>query len=542
MSGSCLSKKCSYCNISLFNFSQYAHHLQLFHEHENDFTVLCHIENCQKTFKTVASYKQHNYRNHGTKNFLNLTDSADVGLLDALKSGEHSGTSHLADNVDFVELSESDGDNSIVHNFTMHTASFILNLKESHMLPDALIESVQSELDFLVKFTEKHYRSSIQKGLVELGANATDSKTFSNLLGEETLLDLHNRQLNTKFQFKKFIRHNFPFIAAKEYLLSSHDKKSKFHYVPIIDLLKAVILKPGFLEIITKDHLEKHHPHALYATCDGSISNSIENNSVQLKIQLYVDEFEVSKTLGAKRGKHKLTAVYFTINNVPLRCRNKDIIFLCLLVKHRSLKLYDSTYKKVFEPLMEDLHTLYEGIDVINVSGRDKRLTAVLEIVMGDNLSSHSIAGFQTNFNSGSICRYCTVQYSHFRNTLAISQLRPRTNETYENEIKYIDEDEDAAAVYGIKHKCVFSGLSYFKVPDSFPADIMHDCLEGVIPVTVYLVLKSLHTQKIITIAGLNTYLSEVKIPANDMPNIFKDTFLSDKKIVGSSAQSLNFS
>ena len=87
------------------------------------------------------------------------------------------------------------------------------------MLPDALIESVQSELDFLVKFTEKHYRSSIQKGLVELGANATDSKTFSNLLGEETLLDLHNRQLNTKFQFKKFIRHNFPFIAAKKLLI-----------------------------------------------------------------------------------------------------------------------------------------------------------------------------------------------------------------------------------------------------------------------------------------------------------------------------------
>ena len=41
-----------------------------------------------------------------------------------------------------------------------------------------------------------------------------------------------------------------------------------------------------------------------------------------------------------------------------------------------------------------------------SVKGQQQKVTAVLEIVMGDNLSSHAVAGFQTHFNSGLICRY----------------------------------------------------------------------------------------------------------------------------------------
>lgn len=542
MSGSHNSLNCLFCKIPLFSFPQYAQHLQLFHEHEKDFKVPCHIQECQKTFKTVTSYKQHNYRNHGTKRFFGISDSLEEEPIEIANSGNYSSTSCVAADVgevvNYVEGNESKKEDNTVHSFRKHSASFILNLKENHMLPDTLIECLTSEINFLVKLTEEHYRSSLRKGLIELGASASNSETFSSLLSGETQFDLHDLHLDSKFKFRKFIEHNFPFIAAKEYLLSSHDNKSKFHYVPLTDLLKVLSSKPGFLELVCKYQQKRHHPHVLYATCDGNISECTENNSLQLKIQLYIDEFELGNPIGAKRGKHKLTAVYFTIGNVPLRYRNKDMIFLCLLVTHRSLKLYDPTYHKVFEPLLHDLHLLQEGIDV-NISRSYKKLTAVLEIVMGDNLSSHAIAGFQTNFNSGSICRYCQINYSHFRDTLVVSQLKLRTSAMYDNEIKYIDQDPTDAALYGIKHKCVFSSLSYFKVPDSFPPDIMHDCLEGVIPVTVYLVLKSLHTQKIITIDSLNSFLSEVRIPTSDKPNFFKDTFFSGGKIVGSAAQKL---
>lgn len=540
MSGSHLSIKCLFCDVSLFTFAEYCHHLKLFHENEQGFIVPCHIQSCKKTFKTVERYKQHNYRNHGTKKFVNLTDTPEGEPLETVNVIKHPGsTSGAADVVkDYVEQSASNGKNNVVSNYKKHAASFILNLKENHMLPDCLIECLTSELDFFVQFTEEHYRSSIQKGLVELGANALDSETFSSLLGEDTQFELHKLNLNTKFKFKKFIEQNFPYVAPKKYLLSPHSKESKYTYVPITDIIKTVFPKPGFQEIINKYQHQTHHPDALYGTCDGSISKNSDDDSLQLKIQLYVDEFELCNPIGAKRGKHKLTAAYFTIGNVPLRYRNQDMIFLCLLVPHRSLKLFDPLYQEVFQPLLDDLHTLHEGIN-INVNGKDQKITAVLELIMGDNLSSHAIAGFQTNFNSGSICRYCSIKYSNFRDTLTIAQLRPRTNEIYENEIKYIDVDKADAALYGLKHKCAFSKLGYFKVPDSFPPDIMHDCLEGVIPLTVYLVLKSLHSQKLITIDGLNSHLCQLSIPTSDKPNFFKDTFFSTGKIVGSASQKL---
>lgn len=304
-------------------------------------------------------------------------------------------------------------------------------------------------------------------------------------------------------------------------------------------MLKVLISKPEILEEVSKDHHERHSSQVLYDTCDGSHFNlgDRDSDSLNVKIHMYLDEFELCNPIGAKRGKHKLTAVYFTIGNVALRFRY-NMIFLCMLARHTFLKLYDPCYQKNFEPLLDDLHTLQRGI-FVNINGREKKLTAVLEIIMGDNLSSHAIAGFQTNFNSGSICRYCTINYSNFRDTLEVSKLKARTKEIYEHQIKYIDEDPADAALYGIKHKCVFSSLEYFKVTDAFPPDIMHDCLEGVIPVTVYHVLKNLHNLKLITITDLNLSLSEVKIPSSDKPNLFQETLFNVGKIIGTAAQKL---
>lgn len=100
-------------------------------------------------------------------------------------------------------------------------------------------------------------------------------------------------------------------------------------------------------------------------------------------------------------------------------------------MKHKFLRLYDPTYQKVFEPLLKDLETLERGIH-ITVNGIQKvKLVGKLQVILGDNLSSHALAGFQTHFNSGSICRFCTVKYSDFRKTIAISELRERSEEIY---------------------------------------------------------------------------------------------------------------
>lgn len=78
-----------------------------------------------------------------------------------------------------------------------------------------------------------------------------------------------------------------------------------------------------------------------------------------------------------------------------------------------------------------------------------------------------------------------------------------------------IDTDIDAG-VYGVDKRCPFLQLSYFGVTQSFPPALMHDLLEGVIPLLMKLVLQSLHSSKIITIAQVNAAIAAFSFGKND--------------------------
>lgn len=69
------------------------------------------------------------------------------------------------------------------------------------------------------------------------------------------------------------------------------------------------------------------------------------------------------------------------------------------------------------------------------------------------------------------------IDYSQFREKLSISNLTERSNDLYDYQVATIDQFPEDAMVYGLKHKCAFSKLPYFKVVDSFPPDVMHNCL-----------------------------------------------------------------
>lgn len=99
---------------------------------------------------------------------------------------------------------------------------------------------------------------------------------------------------------------------------------------------------------------------------------------------------------------------------------------------------------------------------------RSYLLTAVVNFIIGDNLSCHAVGGFQTHFTSGHMCRYCTVDYSQFRETLSVSVLNVRDNAAYVNQMNLLEQDSEDTMICGIKYKCAFSDLSYFTVPHSF--------------------------------------------------------------------------
>lgn len=216
--------------------------------------------------------------------------------------------------------------------FRKHFACYILSIKETHMLPDRLQESLTSELLFFVKYTSSCYKSLVKKGLLEVNVNTVDSQILSNILTDETaLFDQEALKLDSKFKLKKYIALNFPYVAACPYLLAAHDESSQYHYVPINELLKNVVSVPDVNEQIQKyQHSTIHHLDVLYESCDGDCQkNNDVYSKLSLKLQLYVDEFEVCNSIGPKHGKYKLTGVYVTIGNLPKRYRNTSDTVFC---------------------------------------------------------------------------------------------------------------------------------------------------------------------------------------------------------------------
>lgn len=529
---------CPFCKVPTYNFSQYTKHLQIYHEHENKFKISCHDSDCKKTFTRVFPYIIHNKRNHATKEFLDY--AAEVSHSEKINNTGKTECEHIEVN-NPTESKRGEDQESVKEEFTMHFAKYLLRLKERHMLPDNVQRSLISELEFFLNFSDNIYKKIIdQCFLEENGSYPKNSQTYKALKTQGPLFDEEINAVNSKFKLRSYIAANFPYVSPQAFYLSVHDRASIYHYVPVIEMLKAVLSRIDVQKQIQQNEHSYHHPNVLYDTCDGECSNTVDCLSNPIKLHMYIDEFEICNPIGSKRGEYKLTAVYFAIGNLPKIFRNKeDTIFLCLLVRHKFLKLYDPTYQKLFQPLITDLQTLQNGIEY-DAGFKKLKFTAVLEFVLGDNLSSHAVAGFQTNFNSGSFCRFCSIRYSEFRNTLCISKLRERNSVAYAHQIKFIDKNAADAAIYGIKHRCALSQLNYFTVPESFPSDIMHDCLEGIIPLTVQLVLKELYKENLVTVKGLNESLLQTRVPVSDKPNFFNDNFFSGNgKIVGKASQKL---
>ncbi len=84
-----------------------------------------------------------------------------------------------------------------------------------------------------------------------------------------------------------------------------------------------------------------------------------------------------------------------------------------------------------------------------------------------------------------------------------------------------------------------FEELQYFDVTTALPPDIMHDLLEGEIPLVMKLVIGKAHTEKHITIREINEELQKLCIGQNDKAN--KSVQLSERLqhvgITGSASQ-----
>lgn len=207
-------------------------------------------------------------------------------------------------------------------------------------------------------------------------------------------------------------------------------------------------------------------------------------------------------------------------------------IYLALLCKSDDLKTH--RYRKIFEPLLQDLVTL-EQLGVF-VSKLGTFVKGTLQCVVSDNLAAHGIAGFIESFSGQYFCRFCTAQRAETQvKEVKSGEFIPRNKELHEANVNTVQAK--GGSFFGVKKACIFTErLAHFSVTSGYPPDVVHDLFEGIVPVLLAQCFGVLISRKLFTLDDLNKRIKNFQYKWGDKknrPHLVPHNFVCHKKIVG---------
>lgn len=155
--------------------------------------------------------------------------------------------------------------------------------------------------------------------------------------------------IGTRFELKK---QNKPKAKIPTLIQSS------FEYVSIVDTLKSQFKCTEFRDLyfahnnnLLTDHICE--PGRYKFACCGHIfkNNELFSRYPQsLQLQIASDDFEICNPLGSKANRHKICAVYFTIQNLPRQFLSKvKNIYLICLCNSDDLKTKSTDFNNIWQ-------------------------------------------------------------------------------------------------------------------------------------------------------------------------------------------------
>lgn len=149
--------------------------------------------------------------------------------------------------------------------------------------------------------------------------------------------------LSTSYKRSQYFKEHFYLVEPTEYLLSVGERRS-FQYVPILKSLHEVLKKKEIQYLLSQtsetDGSETQYKSFHHGT-NFKNNKLLSVESPVISLILYVDDFEVCNPPGTSRKKHKITAVYWVLANVPPLLRSSlTSIYLAILCKSDDIKRF----------------------------------------------------------------------------------------------------------------------------------------------------------------------------------------------------------
>lgn len=521
------------CTESIF-LSHLRQHLK---NHE---MVQCPYINCNFKSNVYSTFNVHKCREHRTPDQRQL--KPDILL--------HVVTPSLGTNVQLEEpscldpvdanLEENDAENEnfddLQHQLEHNLASLFLKMQAILHVSDSAAQEVIQQINQILLLSEPLACHAVQQILLEHGLGGCDSlvrKVVNAVKDSNPVLRMtkDGEPLSTISRRASYFQNEFPIVMPIEYNLDSQSVS----YVPVLQMLQKILNRADILnKILCNDR--SVNEYITYR--DGSHyqeNDFLNTETFRIVLGLYVDEFELANPLGTSRKKHKMFSLYWVLANLPSKDRSSlQSIQLAILCRASTVKQHG--YTDVLRPFVQDLETLEQHGVYIEHLGDCVKGTVLF--VSSDNLGAHSLAGLQESFTVEHPCRFCFAKRSEIQEKKVQSgAFELRTKQQHDRQVAEVLNDESLVKQYGVKGGCVLSErLEYFHTVGGFPPDIMHDLMEGVIPIEMSLCINDLVLRKLISLESLNQAIKQFPYKFSDkvdQPQIIPATFASRGTIGG---------
>lgn len=340
---------------------------------------------------------------------------------------------------------------------------FVLKIREKHTVPAVVQKSVVEDLRTVCDTFMTHYTEAIRFHLSNKRINIEDDHELQALLDNGLFFEQCIKSISSEWMLEQYCVKELDMIKPIEICLNKQENdKISFQYIPLLPLLQKLQKKKDVWA--TLNRAQSENDEILTDFIGGEMFKSNRHMTFHsLRLHFYVDEFEVVNPLGSKRGRHKLTAVYFKLGNLDHKDTSKlQNIYLSTLVHHRFLKNELTSYAEVLQPLITDLAVLETTGIMLSCEGESRVFNGPVASVSADNLSAHDLAGLTRSFSTGRVCRFCLANANDIKTKFTEEEFIMRNAANYRY---HLDEDSANSSVYGISNAYCLSKLEHVPSP-----------------------------------------------------------------------------
>lgn len=376
--------------------------------------IKCPMLSCDKEYGIVNSFDPHVSKYHRETHHNSHYESQVTKATSPIIADEQYESIDIVCDADFPDRHNTvsgDVDEDADNLFLNNVAIFLLKLEAQFTIPVSTIQYVVKELENITRDSQDIINQKLEIHLLNAGLHQSKIDEIIRDLAINNPFLCSLSELRTGHRRKKYFKDNKLYVTPIQILISEKNgHKYYFHYVPIENTLQSMFLIKSIQDYMDKNNCYPE-TNLLRDFYDGSVclnNQFFRENPDALKIILYQDSFEIVNPLGSAKAKHKILAIYLSLCDLPSHARthidNMQLVALC--------KKKNFNHEKVYGPIVHDLKRLED--EGVNLNGGVRRRVG-LAFIAGDNLGSHQLGGFVTNFSAAKyFCRYCIIKREQF--------------------------------------------------------------------------------------------------------------------------------